>query len=388
MLGSRAPIPDDSVVRRHLNPRWTLVAILGAVVTISLLHYLTHPSHVHWHVIYQRVYYIPILVGAVAYGLQGGLGVATLTAVLYLPHILLQWGHEPLYRSSQLAEIVLFLVFGAFAGILIDRVRQEREKHRKTAEELAEAYSQLHATFNRLRLVDRLSALGALSAGMAHEIRNPLGSITGAVEILEEMTPQEDQRREFVDIVQKEMNRLSTIVASQLDLVRSTPQERAPCDLRRVVKSVTELSRRQAEQQEVKISVELDEEFTTVEADEQGLRQAVLNLLINAIQSMPDGGQVRIRADSNGDRLRIIVDDEGPGLSAEALEHAFDPFFTTKQHGTGLGLSIAFQIVDQHGGDLRAENRDDGGARFVMELPVLLDRGNQSSSAEQDGGDP
>ena len=388
MLESRNSIPDDIVVRRPLNPRWTLVGILGAVVTISLLHYFTHPTHVHWHVVYQRAYYIPILVGAVAYGLNGGLGVATLTAVLYLPHVLLQWGHEPLYRSSQLAEIVLFLVFGALAGILIDRVRQERERHRKTAEELAEAYSQLHATFNRLRLVDRLSALGALSAGMAHEIRNPLGSITGAVEILEEMTPPEDRRREFVDIVQKEMKRLSTIVTRQLDLVRSSPQERAPCDLRQVVESVTELARRQAEQQEVQISVEQDGKLPIIEADEQGLRQAVLNLLINAIQSMPDGGRVQVRTAAAGDLLRIIVEDEGPGLSAEALEHGFDPFFTTKRQGTGLGLSIAFQIVDQHAGDLRAENRDEGGARFVIELPVLPARADASPSAKHDGGDP
>jgi signal transduction histidine kinase len=198
----------------------------------------------------------------------------------------------------------------------------------------------------------------------------------------------EDRRREFVDIVQKEMNRLSAIVARQLDLVRPSPQERSPCDLRRVVESVTELARRQAEQQGVEISVELGGEFPTVEADEQGLRQAVLNLLINAIQTMPDGGHVWVRTESEGDRLRIIVDDEGPGLSAEALEHAFDPFFTTRQHGTGLGLSIAFQIVDQHGGDLRAENRDDGGARFVMELPVSRARGNESSSTEPDGDDP
>jgi two-component system sensor histidine kinase HydH len=359
----------------YLSPKWTLGAILGAVVLISVLHYLTPQSQAHLHILYQRAYHIPILVGAVAYGLRGGLGIATLTALLYLPHIFLQWGHEPLYRSSQLAEIVLFLLFGAVAGLLIDRVRQEKEQHRETAEELASAYNQLHATFNRLRLVDRLSALGALSAGMAHEIRNPLGSITGAVEILESMTPDQDPRREFVGIVHKEMSRLSAIVTRQLDLVRSSPPERAPCDVAGVVESVTELARRQAEQQQIDISVELAGGLPTIEADEQGLRQVLLNLFINAIQAMPEGGHVTVRADADAGRLRIAVEDEGPGLSAEAMERAFDPFYTTKQRGTGLGLSIAFQIVDQHGGDLRVENRAEGGARFVIELPIATEGG-------------
>ena len=153
--------------------RWGLIGVLAGVAAISLLHYLTHASHVHWHVIYQRLYYIPILVGAVMYGVRGGLAVATLTAVTYLPHILLQWQHDPLYRSSQLAEIVLFLIFGAVSGFLIDRVNRERERNRRSAEQLAKANEELRSTFQRLRLLDRLSALGALSAGIAHEINTP-----------------------------------------------------------------------------------------------------------------------------------------------------------------------------------------------------------------------
>ena len=106
---SRSDSPLSNMIAGGPRTRWGLVGVLAAVVAISLLHYLTHSSHEHWHVVYQRLYYIPILVGAVMYGLRGGLAVAILTAVVYLPHILLQWQHDPLYRSSQLAEIVLFL---------------------------------------------------------------------------------------------------------------------------------------------------------------------------------------------------------------------------------------------------------------------------------------
>lgn len=370
---------------RDSGSRWGLIGLLAGVVTISLLHYLTHASHEHWHVVYQRLYYIPILVGAVMYGVRGGLAVAVLTSVTYLPHILLQWQHDPLYRSNQLAEIVLFLIFGAVAGFLIDRVNRERERNRQTAEQLAKANEELRTTFQRMRLLDRLSALGAISAGIAHEIRNPLGGVSGAVEILDSMTTPDDERHEFVGIVKKEISRISTIVTRQLDLARTNPPEPVPCDIGRVVESVVALVRKQAEDQGVVVELDMDDEIPVLETDEQGLRQATLNLLINGIQAMPEGGTVRVRVRSDRDRASIIVEDEGPGLSDEALEHAFDPFYTTKHGGTGLGLSIAFQIVDQQGGDLRVENGNERGARFTLELPRVsgtVDTSGKVSPAE------
>ncbi|NNE35786.1 MAG: sensor histidine kinase [Rhodothermales bacterium] len=349
--------------------RWGLVGVLTGVVAISLLHYLTHASHEHWHVIYQRLYYIPILVGAVMFGVRGGLAVATLTAVTYLPHILLQWQHDPLYRSSQLAEIVLFLIFGAVSGLLIDRVNRERERNRKTAEQLANANEELRSTFQRLRLLDRLSALGALSAGIAHEIRNPLGGVSGAVEILESMTGPDDQRHEFVGIVKKEIARISTIVSRQLDLVQTNPPDPAPCDVVHVVESVIALVRKQAEGQGVAVELHVGSGVPVIEADEQGLRQAILNLLLNAVQAMPQGGSVTVSVQAKSGRVSVIFEDRGPGLSDEALQRAFDPFYSTKREGVGLGLSIAFQIIDQQGGDLRVVNRTHGGARFTLEIP-------------------
>jgi signal transduction histidine kinase len=362
----------QDTTRRKTSNRWALFGVLAGVVGISLLHYLTHASHEHWHVVYQRLYYIPILVGAAMYGVRGGLAIATLTAVTYLPHILLQWQHDPLYRSNQLAEIVLFLIFGAVAGLLIDRLNRERERNRETAEQLAKANEELRSTFQRMRLLDRLSALGALSAGIAHEIRNPLGGVSGAVEILDSMTGPDDERHEFVCIVKKEISRISTIVARQLDLVRTNPPEPAPCDIVSVVESVIALVRKQAEGQGVAVELHVGSETPVIEADEQGLRQAILNLLINGVQAMPQGGSVTVSVRAKGGRVSVVVEDQGPGLSDKALEHAFDPFYSTKREGVGLGLSIAFQIIDQQGGDLRVENRADGGARFTLEIPETV----------------
>jgi signal transduction histidine kinase len=352
------------------SPAW-IVALIAGVAAISLGHYLTDPSLVHWHVVFQRLYYIPILVGAVLFGFRGGVLVALLTAVLYLPHVVLHWGHDTAYRWAQFTEIGLFPAFGAFAGFMLDRVRSERERHRQTAEELARAYEHLQTTFERLRLEDRMAALGALSVGMAHEIRNPLGSISGGIEILEQAVPSGDPRREFVDILKREVARLDDLVERQLDLARTGTGEREACDLGEIARSVTELAQKRAEAQGLTVVSETDPAAPAAWADGSRIRQAVLNLVVNAIQAMPSGGELHVAVRGAGERVRLEVADRGPGISGEARDRLFEPFFTTKRDGTGLGLAIAWQIAKQHGGDLRAENRTGGGARFVLELPTV-----------------
>ena len=349
---------------------YPFLAAVAAIVAVSLAHYLTDPVHTNFHVVYQRLYYIPLLIGAGFYGLRGGAALAIITSVLYLPHIVLHWGHEPLYRANQLAEIVMFLVVGTLAGLLFDRVRNERERHRRTAEELARAYETLRGTFERLRLLDRLSSLGALSVGMAHEIRNPLGAISGAVEILESSTPAGDHRREFVEILSREIARLSTIVSRQLDLARSTPHEFGPCDMGNIVRSVLTLTEKQMVRKGIRQSCTVRPGAIPVRADEQRLRQAVLNLVLNSIQAMSNSGTLEVQAGCDSQHAWIVVEDDGPGFSPEALEKGLDPFFTTRESGTGLGLSIAFQIADQHGGDMIIRNRLEGGAHVKLIIPL------------------
>jgi len=365
--GSTAPPPDGG----SRTVLWRSAALVAAVIAVSVGHYLTPPAYVHWHMVYQRLYYLPILFGAFWFGLRGGATIALVTSVLYLPHIVLHWGHEPLYRFNQLGEILLFLVIGSVAGLLTDRIRREREEHRRTAEELARAYEQLRKTFERLRLLDRLSSLGALSAGMAHEIKNPLGSIQGSIEILEQAVPAGDERREFVQILKKEIERLSRIVSDHLDVVRPGKPQRGPHDLALIARAVVDLMRQKADQQGVALRVEESPELPTVLVDGQQLHQAVLNLVLNALQAQPEGGEIVLQVVRDGDRVCVVVDDRGPGLDEEGLSKVFEPFYTTKERGTGLGLSIAFQIADAHGGDLVVENRaDTSGARFRLEIPI------------------
>lgn len=357
--------------RRGPRFGWSVALLVGSVIGVSVLHYVTPPTHIHWHQVYQRLYYLPILFASFWYGLRGGLAIAVFTSALYLPHIMLHWGHNPLYRSNQLAEILLFLVISSVAGLLSDRIRKEREEHRRTAEELARAYEQLRATFERLRLVDRLSALGALSAGMAHEIKNPLGSITGSIEILESAVPPDDERREFVAILKKEIERLSRIVSDHLDLVRRDVPKRERNDIGRIVGSVVELTRKQAQNKGIELSLRVADDLPQVAVDGQQVHQAILNLVINAVQALERGGRVSLEVRRTADRISVRVEDDGPGIDESSLARVFEPFYTTKARGTGLGLSIAFQIADQHGGDLRVENVQGGGARFYFEVPLV-----------------
>jgi len=366
MSDARPPSAPD--LPRHRTLRW--VALLAAVVAVSVGHYLTPPAHFHWHEVYQRLYYIPILFAAFWFGLRGGLGIALLTSALYLPHIVLHWGHEPWYRWNQLAEILMFFAVSAVAGTLIDRVRAEREQHRRTAEELAHAYERLQSTFERMRLLDRLSALGALSAGMAHEIKNPLGAMLGSIEILESKVPAGHETREFVAILKKELERLSALVTRQLELARPERSDRGPQDVGAIVRSVVELARKQAENQGVTLDLRLAPGLPTLVVDGAQLRQATLNLVLNAIQARPRGGRVEVGVTADAERVVVSVADDGPGLTPESLRRAFEPFYTTKERGTGLGLSIAFQVAAQHGGDLTVHNREEGGACFRLEIPL------------------
>ncbi len=382
-MGSvHASVPRSGEVDPAGRATFSKLAILAvAVLAVTLAHYLTPPRHFYWHVVYQNLYYIPILLGAAWYGLRGGLPISLTVSLIYLPYLITQWGQAPSYRASQIVSTLLFPIFGGLAGWLIDNLKREREGHRRTASELRRAYDQLQATFEQLRLVDSLSTLGSLSAGMAHEIRNPLGSIAGAIEILEASVPEGDERREFVLILRREVRRLTSIVSRHLDLVRPARPERAPHDLREIVHSVAALVAHSAEKQGVSIHVEPAAKLPEVMVDGQQIRQAVLNLVINAIQALPEGGTVVVRTAVGDGRIRLVVEDDGPGLSEEALRRAFEPFFTTKEQGTGLGLSIAFRIASAHGGELRGENRPEGGARFVLELPLEPADSGASSAA-------
>jgi two-component system sensor histidine kinase PilS (NtrC family) len=232
----------------------------------------------------------------------------------------------------------------------------------------------------QVRQADRLAAIGRLAAGLAHEIRNPIGSIRGSVEVLRDsLNPQEDDRR-LMDIVLRESDRLDAIIRDFLQFSRPPNLVRVPTDLSAMLDEILLMLGNQGrapggDASPVQIRRDTSDSAVKAEVDPAQMRQALWNLCLNAVEAMPQGGELRVgvrTANSEGGRplLEITVEDTGVGIAAAELTQVFEPFFTTKPQGTGLGLAIAHRIVEDHGGEIRVQSEPWRGSRFIISLPL------------------
>ena len=349
--------------------RLQVIAIGLGVLSVTALHMLTPLDRIVLHEIYQRLYYIPIIAAAFLFGLRGGLFAAIFASVAYIPHISLHWQHVHYdYAINQYAEIVLFNVVGGIMGLLGDRSRKARARAERSAAELQKAYTELRQTFEQLLQADRLTSLGELSAAVVHEVRNPLGAIKGAVEILEDDLAPDSPRREFAEIARREVDRLDRLVKEFLLFARPATPATAPADLNEIVRSVVTLVSNRAATQNVRIELRLMPDLPLATVDAEQIKQVLLNLTINALQVMPDGGRLEMRTAGSKESETIVeVEDEGGGIDPAISSRIFDPFFTTKEKGIGLGLSIAYKIIMQHGGTLLVKN---GGRGAIFRLTI------------------
>ena len=223
----------------------------------------------------------------------------------------------------------------------------------------------------------RLAAVGNLAAGVAHEIRNPLNAISiGLQRLRREFAPAETETRteydRFLEILRGEVGRLNEIVGQFLSLARPARLSLADEPLEPLLRDLATLLQSQAAAQNVRIVQELDLAGTAVRMDKPQLTQAFMNLVLNALQAMPGGGALTIRAglEAAGPTARVSISDTGAGIPAEHLDRIFEPYFTTKAGGTGLGLALARKIVEEHQGSIRVETGPSGGATFSVALPV------------------
>lgn len=345
------------------------VLLVVAIAVIALLHYHT-PTTAYWaHPLLQRAYYVPILLMALWFGWRGGVTAAALAALSYVPHLAMAWQSHLEYRAAGYTEIGMFFAIGTLTGVLADQERSQRKKIEETAAKLSETYSQLQASMEQLRRADRLSALGELSAGLAHEIRNPLGSLEGSVQILRRSELPEQTRREFAEMAEREVGRLKGLLTSFLEFARPQPPRRTAIEPQLLLESVRQLAGETAKMAGITIRIESGG-VEKVFIDAEQIKQVLLNLVLNAVQAMPSGGEIILRSDQTNETVLFEVVDQGVGIAEENLERIFDPFFTTRASGTGLGLSIAYQIINRHGGHLSVRNNPDRGVTFTIALPL------------------
>ncbi len=238
-----------------------------------------------------------------------------------------------------------------------------------------------------MRRADRLSALGRLSAGVAHEIRNPLAGIRTTAEILQGRVSEDPDLCQFVDVILEEATRLDRIVGSLLQFAKPSEPRLSPLDVGRLLSRAARLAAGRAAERGITIDPEIAGTLPCPLADRDQILQVLLNLMLNAVEATPEGGSVRAtaRPGGNGERtLEIEIRNGGEGVPQHLRERIFDPFFTTKPGGTGLGLSISQNILRQHGGALRIETPTEGGTRAIAILPLPRD----GSDPPQAGGAP
>lgn len=372
--------------RRNIVRLLILLLLVGGITAV---HYSTGTEHSHTHNIYRRLYYLPIVLGGIWFCLRGGVGVAVLVSILYAPHVLLQWGNQPSIHEEQYLEILLYNTIGFLTGFLSSREYQQRVKAENAANRLADSYAklkeqtdQIFEIEDQLRRADRLTALGELSAGMAHEIRNPLGSIRGTAEILQDAFSPEDSYAEFSRILVSEVDRLNKVLEDFLSFARPEESEQGDFLPTQVLHEVLQLVRLQAEKKQIYIDWD-EKELPLAAGDGSQFKQVFLNLILNAIQVLPIGGHLSIEHRIAADNIDLIFSDNGPGIPEEDLDKIFNPFFTTKKEGTGLGLAITYRIVQHHCGRISVENQPDGGARFTLSLryantPCVLEEENDA----------
>jgi signal transduction histidine kinase len=280
-------------------------------------------------------------------------------------------GTEPRrYLGGEAMEILDFFLVGLVTGILADRERRQKDSLKRTTTQLDAVYKELQQSFERMKRSERLSAIGQLSAGLAHEIRNPLASIGGAAAILRKNSESAERREEFLEIIEKECLRLNRLLTNFLEFARPRLPQYQLTEVGPILESVIGLAAHSVGRQPIQLRTDIAPDMPAIKCDPEQIKQVLLNLTINSVQAMPDGGEIVLSTRVDGSRVVIEVKDQGPGISPDNLDKIFDPFFTTRDTGTGLGLSVAHQILSQHGGILNAKNNSDRGASFSLFLPI------------------
>ena len=361
--------------------KFIFAILVLVVIGIGFLHFITPAELFFYHDTYRRLGYFPIVLGAIWFGVWGGLALAVMSSIAFIPHVILYMGQGTGSYLSELTEIILYLAAGTVTGIIAGRESRLREKYRLLSEKVEKAYAKLHRETQllleaeeQLSAAQKLSALGQLSASLAHEIKNPLSSIKGTAEILLDEFPAGHPKREFVEILLKETSRLNNTVEEVLRFSRRGANSKKHADeemepLSQVIDRVTSLLASHVRKKNITLTVTGWEEGKTCHVAGDKLTQVFLNIILNAIDAAPPRGELAIETKINNSGCWVSVSDNGTGIPADLQEKIFAPFYSTKDGGTGLGLSISKTIVESYGGTLTLSETTGGGACFTVSLP-------------------
>lgn len=356
---------------------WGYVVLLKILLATLLI---DHTGELSINSSYYPIYYLPVFTAALHFEAVGTLIWTALASAAYSAYLYPALQQYELTPES-VAELSLRILFFFLAAVVINQFatksRRQTERYQRLAEELAETNRQLERAQAEARRSERLAALGQLSAGLAHEIRNPLGVIKGSAEMLNQKLGNSDPlSAELAGYISSEVNRLSALVSRFLDFARPLHAQTHPQEINTVMERVLKSVAEQWKGPAVRITRNYADDLPLAMLDESLCEQVFVNLIQNAYEAMGEKGggelQVSLAVDrSNGHNgIEVRVRDNGPGIPAELREQIFNPFFTTKKTGVGLGLSVVSKIMDEHQGSIRVEPSAGQGTCFVLYFPA------------------
>ncbi len=318
---------------------------------------------------YWLVLLLPIVSAGTFIGVLGTLIFTVVAGGAYLSFLLwLDFSQITVEWPVLLLRIVFLAMVGNLANLLAEDLRIQSQNYRRTAEQLAEANVHIQEAEEAVRRSDRLAALGQLSAGLAHELRNPLGTIKASAEMLAKQVSSENAvAREVAGFITSEVDRTNSLVTRFLQFARPLQVRLETADLAQMLDRAVAAAEREADA--VTIYKNYDPEIPPFPFDAELMERVIYNLVVNAAQASPPGGTVTVNTRAAGRTVEIAVIDRGKGIEPKDLGSIFNPFFTTKPTGVGLGLAIVSKIVDEHGGKITVESEPGRGSVFRVLLP-------------------
>jgi len=318
---------------------------------------------------------LPVISAGTSLGVLGTQIFIVLSGGAYLSFLAFIDSHRYVIELQEKRDIALRVILLAVAGnatnTLAEALRRQYAKTKAVADQLAEANRNLQQAEEAVRRSDRLAALGQLAAGLAHELRNPLGTIRASAEMLTGSVASENEvAREVAGFIAEEVDRTNSLVTRFLDFVRPLELRPAPADLAQVLDRSVAMVEREAAARAVTVYKNYSPDIPPFPLDAELMERVFYNLLANAAQATAPGGAVTVKTRPVDGNAEISVIDRGEGIDPKLIDSIFNPFFTTKPDGVGLGLAICSKIVDQHGGRIAVESQPGKGSVFRVYLPL------------------
>ena len=357
-----------------------LIAIGLVIAILTIIHYTNYHYEVDYHILLQFAYYLPVIYAAMRFGPAGGIISSFIITLLFLP-LMTHFQHTltPAAKYTQWVEVGLINVIGWLTGFLTEEERKAKRKYQRALtvqKELVEKLKREGQERERLEgeiwQTERVTALGHMSAGLAHEIRNPLGIMKVSIQMLVQEKSDDGVVSEYCRVLLEECERLNRLVSQFLSFARPKEPIRKRIMLGTLLDEGVSLIQPALWQNHIELEqVRNPIDRQEVEVDPDQIKQVILNILLNAIDAQGEGGVIYLEGVQQDGFVGFAVSDEGPGISPDDLPYIYDLFFTMKEKGTGLGLSVVHRILDQHGRRISTANRSDRGIRVEILLPYM-----------------